>query len=281
MGEIKKALYTATLNILRPLIIVLLRNHVTFGAFADLAKRVYVDVALKEFGIPGRKPSVSRVSIITGLTRKDVSLIKKPPALEDIEMLERYNRGARVISGWIRDRAFCNKEGQPIDLPMEGQETSFNELVRRYGGDVPSRAVLDELLRVGTVERVPNGRIRLIARAFIPHTKEADKIRILGTDVRDLISTIDHNLQCPPSESFLQRKVSYDNLPADVLREIRDQAAQKSQSLLEELDRLMSGHDRDANPSSKGTGRKRAMLGIFYFEEDIEPHDKEKRHEGE
>jgi hypothetical protein len=133
---------------------------------------------------------------------------------------------------------------------------------------------------VGAVERLPDGRVRLIARAFIPHTKEADKIRILGTDVRDLISTIDHNLQSNPSDSFLQRKVSYDNLPAEILSEVRAQAAQKGQALLEELDRMMSRHDRDINPSSKGTGRKRATIGIFYFEEDAKPQDKETRHEG-
>jgi hypothetical protein len=280
MSEIKKALYTAVLNILRPLIKILLHNHIPFGAFADLAKRVYVDVALEEFGIPGRKPSISRVSILTGLTRKEVSLIKNPPALENGEELERYNRGARVISGWVRDRAFWNKEGQPIELPIEGKEASFNTLVRRYGGDVPSRAVLDELLRVGAVERLVDDRVRLIAHAFIPHTKEADKIRILGTDVRDLICTIDHNLHSNPSDSFLQRKVSYDNLPAEVLSNIRGQAVQKGQSLLEELDRLMSRQDRDINPSAKGSGRKRATIGIFYFEEDMPPRDKEKNHEG-
>ncbi|MBI3596986.1 MAG: hypothetical protein HY203_07540 [Nitrospirae bacterium] len=273
MNDIKKAIYAATLNILRPLIKILLRNHVPFGAFADLAKRVYVDVALEEFGIPGRKPSISRVSILTGLTRKEVGRIKKPPVLENAETLERYNRGARVISGWVRDRAFWNKEGQPLDLLIEGKDGSFNELVKRYGGDVPSRAVLDELLRAGAVERLADGRVRLITHVFIPYTKEADKIRILGTDVRDLICTIDHNLHSNPSDSFLQRKVSYDNLPTEALPELRGQATQKSQSLLEELDRLMARHDRDLNPSARGTGRKRATIGIFYFEEDSQPHD--------
>jgi hypothetical protein len=273
MGEIKKALYIAVLNILRPLIKILLRNHVPFGTFADLAKRVYVEVALEEFGIPGRKPSISRVSIITGLTRKEVGILKDPPALENVEALERYNRGARVISGWVRDRFFWNNQGQPIDLPAEGKGASFNELVKRYGGDVPTRAVLDELLRVGAVERLEDGRIRLITRAFIPHTKEADKIRILGTDVRALISTIDHNLQSNQSDSFLQRKVSYDNLPAEALPELRAAATQKGQSLLEDLDGLISRHDRDVNPSSQGSGRKRASIGIFYFEEDAQQND--------
>jgi Family of unknown function (DUF6502) len=278
-GEIKKTLNAAVLTLLRPLVKILLQNHVPFGAFADLAKRVYVDVALKDFGIPGRKASVSRVSILTGLTRKDVSQIKKPSASDRSDALDRYNRGARVISGWVRDRAFCDNTGQPMDLPVEGRGASFKGLVKQYGGDVPPRAVLDELIRVGAVSRLTDGRVRLIAHAFIPYTKEVDKLRILGSDVRDLICTIDHNLHSPPSDSFFQRKVSYDNLPSEILPEIRGQAAQKGQSLLEELDRLMAGHDRDRNPSTGGTGRKRAMLGVFYFEEDVEPHEKEDRHE--
>jgi Family of unknown function (DUF6502) len=279
MRDTKKTLYTAVLHLLRPLVKILLDNHVPFRAFTDLAKRVYIDVALKEFGVPGRKPSTSRVSVLTGLTRKDVSLLRKLPAPENSEALERYNRGARVISGWIRDREFWNKDGQPIELPIEGQKSSFNVLVRRYGGDVPTRAVLDELIRVGAVSRLTEGRVRLVAHAFIPYTNEVDKLRILGSDVRDLICTIDHNLHSNPSDSFLQRKVSYDNLPSEILPEIRGRAAQKGQSLLEELDRLMAGHDRDRNPSTGGTGRKRATLGIFYFEEDAEPHEKEDRNE--
>jgi Family of unknown function (DUF6502) len=278
--ETKKTLYQAVLTLLRPLVRILLKNHIPFRAFADLAKRVYVDVALKEFGIPGRKPSVSRVSILTGLTRKDVSQIKKPSVYVNIDALDRYHRGTRVISGWVRDRDFWNKDSQPAELPIEGKSASFNELVRRYGGDVPARAVLDELLSSGAVERVSENQVRLITHAFIPFTKESDKIQILGTDVRDLISTIEHNLHSNPSESFIQRKVSYDNLPAELLPEARAQAAQKGQSLLEELDRLLSMHDRDMNPSAGGTGRKRAVIGIYYFEEDAKEHDKEEGHEG-
>jgi len=278
-SDIKKALYEAVIILLRPLVKILLKNHVPFRAFSNLAKHVYVDVALKEFGIPGRKPSVSRVSILTGLTRKDVSLVKNPPASVNVEALDRYHRGTRVISGWVRDSRFWNKDGQPADLSIEGKGVSFNELVKRYGGDVPPRAVLDELVTSGAVERIGESDLRLVTHAFIPFAKETDKLQILGTDVRDLISTIEHNLHSTPDQSFLQRKVSYDNLPAEILPEVREEAVQKGQALLEELDRLMSRHDRDANPSSGGTGRKRAVIGIFYFEDDVKLDDKEEGHE--
>ncbi len=146
--------------------------------------------------------------------------------------------------------------------------------MKRYSGDVPARAILDELLRVGAVKKMEDGRIKLLTRAYIPETSEADKIQILGTDATHLISTIDHNLQPTVSEPFFQRKVAYDNLPDEVLPTFRKLSAKKAQTLLERLDRWLAQRDRDVTPSAEGTGRNRAGLGIYYFEEPYS--DKEK-----
>ncbi|MBI5906288.1 MAG: hypothetical protein HZB86_12220, partial [Deltaproteobacteria bacterium] len=42
------AIYAAILRILRPVVRLLLRHGIPFGTFADLAKRVYIEVALEE-----------------------------------------------------------------------------------------------------------------------------------------------------------------------------------------------------------------------------------------
>jgi len=73
---LNKALSAAILRLLRPLVRVLLRNGISYSGFADLAKWVFVDIAAKEFGVPGRKQTDSRISVITGLTRKEVARIK-------------------------------------------------------------------------------------------------------------------------------------------------------------------------------------------------------------
>jgi hypothetical protein len=92
--RLKEILASATLRILSPLIRILLRNGVPFGAFADLAKWAYVDVAFREFGIKGRKQSASRVSILTGLSRKEVSRLRNTEAPSDAVDVDRYNRAA-------------------------------------------------------------------------------------------------------------------------------------------------------------------------------------------
>jgi hypothetical protein len=178
-----------------------------------------------------------------------------------------------VISAWVREPEFHDASGQPTPLPVEGDQASFGALVRRYSGDVPVRAILDELLRVHAVERLEDGRIRLLARYYVPAAGEAGKLGILGTDVADLIATIDWNLRRPPSEAYFQRKVQYDNLPAEVMPELHTLTRERAQAFLEQLDQWMAAHDRDVTPTVQGTGRKRAMLGIYYFEEDFREDD--------
>ena len=262
-----KPLSAAVLRVLRPLIRIMLRNGASYGTFSDLAKWVYVDVATKEFGIKGRKQSTSRVSVITGLSRKEVMRVRKLPKPDDSASTERYNRAARVIAAWRRGSDFLDEKGRPAPLPMTGSGATFSGLVKRFGGDVPVRATLDELIRVGAVEPCKDGRVRLLTRAYIPESSDADKLHILGTDVGHLISTIDHNLKPDPIISRFQRKVAYDNLPDDVLPQFRELSAKKAQALLESLDRWLAQHDRDINPAVKGSGRNRAGLGAFYFEE--------------
>lgn len=266
-----KALTAAILRLLRPLVRILLRNGVSYGAFSDLAKWVYVDVADKEFAIPGRKQSVSRVSVITGLSRKEVGRVQGIDTPDDSAVSQEYNRAARVIGGWVRDERFHDAEGNPADLPFEedGQGPSFSELVKVHSGDVPARAILDELLRVAAVKRLGDGNIRLCCRAYVPAGGEINKLHILGNDVAFLIATIDHNLRQSADGPYFQRKVAYDNLPEEALPFLREMAGDKGQALLEALDAYLSTQDRDANPAVQGTGRKRAGVGIYYFEEDV------------
>jgi len=269
--RVGQALAAAVERVLRPMFRILLRNHMSFKAFLDIAKHTYVEVAADEFGIPGRKQSVSRVALLSGLTRKEVQRLLDAPAADDAEAGERYNRAARVVAGWVRDKDFSDAQGSPKVLSLQDGSASFAELVRRFSGDIPFRAVLDELLRVGVVEMHDDKSVRLKTRAYVPESGDADKLNILGTDVSDLVSTIDHNLQHGASDPFFQRKVMYDNVPIEAVEEFRRLTGAQAQALLEQLDKWLSQHDRDTHPGTAGTGQMRTGIGIYYFEENMSP----------
>ncbi len=265
----QKPLVAAVIKLLRPLVRILLRNGLSFNTFSDLAKWVYVDIATKEFSIEGRKQSTSRVSVITGLSRREVMRVRQLPTPDVTASTEKHNRAARVIAAWRRESEFHDSRGRPAPLPMEGRRASFSELVRRISGNVPARAILDELIHVGAAERRQDGKVALLTRAYIPRNIDAHKLNILGTDVQHLIATIDHNLDPETTQPRFQRKVSYDNLPNDVLPGFHKLYYKKSQKLLESADQWLAQRDRDINPKIKGVGRNRAGIGIFYFEESI------------
>ena len=273
---IEKSIESCVARLLIPLIRVLLRYGVSYGLFSEIAKRAYVDVAMKDFNIPGRKPTISRAAVITGLSRREILRIRREPEARDRDYADEsrksHNRAVRVVGGWVRDPQFSDERGGPSPLPFEGSPRSFSELVRRYSGDVPPRALLDELLRVGAVEEAANGKIRLRGRAYVPSQSDVEKIAMLGGEVADLIGTIDHNLQATDEPTRFQLRVAYDNLPGEPLGRFKSLSAQESRKLLEIFDRELSGVDRDANPDSQGTGRYRAGVSIYYFEE-VLPED--------
>ena len=274
-----QALSAATYALLVPLVRMFLRNGKAARSLYDLVKQVYVDLAKEEFGIKGKKATVSRIAILTGLTRKEVLAILKQGADGENAATEEYNRAARVITGWLRDSKFGDGRGHPLPLPLQGKRGSFSALVKAYSGDIPVRAMLDELLHAGAVEQLKDGRICLRTRGYIPQKSAPEKLHILGTDTADLIATIDHNVYVAPRKPRFQRKVMYDNIPVEAAQEFRAIAAARGQELLESLDRWLSNRDRDVNPTSKGSGRVRTGLGIYHFEDqqEAEPLKPKKR----
>ena len=238
--------------------------------FSELARWTYADVAAREFAIDGRKQSNSRISVLSGLSRKEVLRLRRLPMPVDEGSVERFHRGSRIVSAWVREHAPNGGDALPDPLEFDGPSPSFAALVAEHGGDVPPRAVLDELLRVGVAAR-DGDRVRLLTRAYLPAGDEADgeRVAILGTDVAALLRTIDHNLQSPVEERHFQRRVLYRGVPERAIPFIQTLAGQRAQALLEELDELLS--EQVERTSERGRGdepTRQVMFGMFWAEED-------------
>jgi hypothetical protein len=261
-------------RVLAALFRVLLRQGFSYTAFDALARRVYVQVALSEFGIPGKKPSVSRASILSGLTRKEVQRLVEEasdgPARDAAAAApERHNRAGRVLAAWARERDFIDAAGRPRRLPLQEGAGSFAELVRRFSGDMPVRAVLDELERLGAARRTEDGQIEYLRPMFLGRSSATDKLDLLGTDVADLITTIEHNVQHGEADPRFQRKVMYRDMPASVVPEFRMLVAAHGMAVLQQLDVWLSAHRAGVDPADPANHepKVRLGLGVYYFEE--------------
>lgn len=181
------ALRQALQGVLKPLVRVLIRSGVSFAEFAEVAKRLFVELAMRDMQIPGRKASVSRAAVLTGLSRKEVQRTLRESETSQLPG-EQRNRAARVIEGWLNDPRFLDQEGRPRVLPATGGGDSFAELVQQYGADVPPRAILDELVRVGAASVDAEGHVVLTDRRYVARDSLA---KLEELDISPLLAAIE------------------------------------------------------------------------------------------
>lgn len=269
---IHSALARAVKTLLTPLVRVLLRNGISCGAVVEWLKTVFVDVAEREFREPGKQQTVSRISALTGLTRKEVKRLRELPERSDGETGARYSRATRVISGWLNDPQYLQAD-QPMVLPMEGDAPSFAALVKSHSGDIPTQAMFRVLADAATIDRRDDG-VHLLSHAYIPAQDPVEMINILGADVGELIATIDHNLTAAEADLRFQRKVSSARLDSNMNTAFKALSADKAQALLEELDEWLTEHEVDAQDAAHPPVY--VSMGICYFENvDIEGNSDE------
>ena len=262
-----QSLQKAVTRVLAPLVRLLLRHGVSHAEFCNWAKQTYVEVAEADFGIENKPPTVSRIAIVTGINRKEVKRIRELPSDVDTGVAK-HNRAIRVVTGWLQDQAFQTSSGKPKILTYGDQENTFNQLVKRHGGDVPARAMLDELERVGTVKN-ENGKVTLLHKGYVPHESESALLDIFATSATDLLTTLDYNLSTS-DQRRMQMSVAYDDVTEEGLKAFRELSATEAMKMLRELDKSLSRYDREANPAVTGEGRYRTGLGLYLIEENLD-----------
>jgi Family of unknown function (DUF6502) len=211
----KDTAVSACWQLMEPIIGILLRNGVTHKDLALICKKLYVQVASDEFGIRGRDTNLSRVAMLTGIDRKEVSRIREAlHSNQQSEQNQQYqDRLTRLLTAWHQDPEFCTPEHQPKPLTIEGEQHSFAALARRYGGDLPASALLKELKRVGVVADVMIGadgasehhheqhhheqhRVIATKRYFVPAQSDPGALLRAGSVLNDMGATLHHNRLC-------------------------------------------------------------------------------------
>jgi hypothetical protein len=115
--------------LLRPIASLLLKCGMTWREFAEVSKSVFVAVASQDFGLNGRPTNVSRVSILTGVSRKEIARVRAlleqesdPSAQQDHGC---HARPVGVASGsglsdsqWRTERAPGRRRGCQLQHPL-------------------------------------------------------------------------------------------------------------------------------------------------------------------
>ncbi len=248
---------------LKPLVRVLIQNEFTHADFIELSKRAYVETAYEKFSITGRKTTIARVAVLTGLSRKEVVRLNKQGEQKIVLGKSSPNRAMRVVNGWLRDKEFLDADGQPLQLPLQGDTGSFASLVARYSGDISLGAIADELARTGVIER-SDDQITLCNLGYVPDDSEIEKIRIMSLCVADLLETATHNIHSDEKDKRMQRQLIYNQMPLSLVQEFKQYSTDKAANLLQDLNQFLSEKKEEHSDEVNNAGR--VGLGIYYIE---------------
>lgn len=270
-NDIQQKIHSALLLFLRPIARALLAGGVGYREFSEISKMAFVDVATKDFGLRGRPTNISRVAVMTGLTRKEVRRIRQSSGKLSPQVAVKETPIAHILHRWHTDPEFLTDDGAPLPLSYTGDRQSFASLVKKYGGDVPPGAMRTELERISAIQTGDDGRLsptkRITYNDALHEKLRGGLANILYPAGLNLV----HNLKRSSDSDWwgnLIAQTSYITKTdhGRVKRISNDRIKEFTKSMDDLLAGFEAGYEveQDGGPSN---GRA-VGVGIFYFEED-------------
>jgi Family of unknown function (DUF6502) len=257
----------AVKRVLRPFVKLMLANNLTYTFAIDLIKALFVEVADKEFGLMDKRQTDSRISLMSGVHRKDVKRLREtPPDVEDV-MPDNVSLGSQLIALWNANPAYLTEQGMPKPLPRfaaANVEQSFEGLVRSLSTDIHPRAVLDEWLRMGVARLDDNNLVHLTTDMFIPQEGFEERVFYFGHNLHDHAQAAVSNVIGQRAD-FFERCVHYDQLTQASVDVIAEFAKKQSMRVLRGVNKVADVSAFNDQDSQKAN--MRMTYGIYFYHE--------------
>lgn len=260
-----------------PLVKLLMHRGIGFTVAAEALKSVFIRVAMEEFPLRGKRETDSRISVLTGIHRRDVKRlraeIQASAAAADTRALSRATSdepdisvSSRAVALWTGLPDYLDGEGRPKPLPRsarKGGEVSFERLVRSISKDIRPRAVLDEWLRRGAVSLDDDGFVHLNLDVFMARKDIDEKAFYFGQNVHDHLAAIAHNLTSG-EQPFLERCVFYGKLTPESVAELAELAREEGMRALQAVNRRAL--ELKARDEGNAQAAHRMNFGLYFFD---------------
>jgi len=273
-SPLQQALLVSLASILKPLVKLMLQTGLGCSEFVEVTKSVFVHVATETYGLRGRPTNMSRVSAMTGISRKEVSRIRDEGLPGRWTPVKESSPASTVINYWHYDPDFVEPNGNPKTLSFDGP-ASFSSLVARYAGDIPPGAMRTELIRAGTVKEI-DGLLSIRERWFRPARFDEDFVHRIAFSLENLGATIVHNAGLYQQPGFSEESSAHLRRLERIAwsERLSDEATQEFRSWVRRegvrfVDQAVDWIGKNELPRSEWTDTARTVgVGLYYFEED-------------
>lgn len=266
--EIQRRILGAFLVVLRPMARILLRFGIGFREFSEIAKTAFVGVASSDYGLRGRPTNISRVAVMTGLTRKEVKRLRDKIEGGEETLVIKATPLSEILHRWHSEEEFLNSSSRPKPLPFAGDHCSFSSLVRKFGGDIPPGALRTELKRVGAIKERDDGVLELIKRSVMPSGLDERLVISLIHGAYPLLSTIAHNVNPErETESWPQLTAFTQSVRKADMPRIRRISSDRLTEITESFDDLFMAYEALHESEEGFVDQSLVAVGVFYFED--------------
>lgn len=126
---------------------VLLRIGVDVPNAQRLLRKSFVLAVREQTRSSGARATQSQIASIAGMSRLEVRTILAEKVRSSRS--RQSTRADQIISAWRTNPLFHDARGRPRHLDLKGTRGSFEQLVKKYGRDVTSKTLRDELVSRG------------------------------------------------------------------------------------------------------------------------------------
>ena len=268
-GPASELLLRSLSRLLRPLVRLLIQNGITYPVIAELVRDLFLDVALRDILRDARARTDSRVSLLTGVHRKEIRR-HRAGAAQPEPTPEVVTLSSQIIARWLGAAPWAEGAApRPLPRSAPAGEASFDGLVEAVTKDVRPRAVLDEWLSQGLVQLDEHDRVVLNVSAFVPRPGRDEQMFYFGRNLHDHIAAAAANVTAAATAPFLDRSVHYDALPATVAGQLEAMGREAAVRMLLDINRHAMALAENADPAAGPT--RRVNLGVYLYVEDEPP----------
>jgi hypothetical protein len=262
----EEGLQAMLIRVLRPLVKLALASGFNFTSFSVVLRRLYIEVAESDFALANKQQTDSRISLLTGIHRKDVSKHRGQGLTSATPPLAVSQTG-RLVARWLADPNYCDDTGAPRPLARTAADDgpSFERLVSEGTKDVHPRAVLDEWLDRGIVSLDQDAFVHLDLSTVIPNAGDDALRHYFTRNLHDhTLAAVTNIMNEPPP--YFERAVHYDQISSALAARLDAIARAEAMAMLLRLNKIA----HQAVQADTG-GDSRWITGIYVMPQDEKP----------
>ena len=268
-NDIQRQILGAILLVLKPIARALLRVGVGYREFSEIAKTAFVETASLDYGLRGRPTNISRVAVMTGLTRKEVRRIRIKTDASEHTVVMKTTPVSQILHRWYTDEEYLADNGSPKSLDFDSDGLSFTSLVKKYGGDVPAGAMRTELKRIDAIEETDAGKLSPTKRVAYNINLHDRLIGGLAGILYPAALNLAHNLEVEDgSDRWANLAATSKYVRNTDKGRIMRISSDRISEFVETIDDMYGAYETLYSQDGNADEKVAVGVGVFYFEED-------------